>query len=490
MDEKLRKIANLLFFILFFFLFPSFLPVNASILVNEVLPAASTPWVELLNTDQDNNQSLTGWTLQNGSGTILKALSGTLPRRGFLTFEFSSGVLSSGGDCVLVANSNDQTVHAVSFGSGDCPGSGEPHTNNNPSANESVAMINDSLTLDDTPTRGWCNDSTGGCPTISAIVSTMNAFGVSTNLNTQLDYSRTSGLYFQKSETTDPNGTAMGKITFLAEINFTDRDALSWMQSLDSKLDMSTRARISLDADLIRNLVTTQAQLTMYGLTLGNPKIQVDGADDTAGVASGMTYSGGTLTFTAAHFTVFTAVENTSSNVVAAISKKDCVDQRPDHTPYLFRIDTTDNSAKLFFSPVNNAISYYMIAYGYSPGDDRFGVIFPKGYYNGVIDYTVNALSPNTSYYFKVRAGHGCAPGEWSNWLLAKTEGFNINKISVDVKGERSEAESEKTEKIIPTQATALPRPTSVVDSIPAPSGQKQQKSWLQNIFDFFFKRR
>ncbi len=44
-----------------------------------------------------------------------------------------------------------------------------------------------------------------------------------------------------------------------------------------------------------------------------------------------------------------------------------------------------------------------------------------KGYYDGVIDFTINDLSPNTVYYFKVWAGNGCAPGDWSSWKMVKT---------------------------------------------------------------------
>lgn len=55
------------------------------------------------------------------------------------------------------------------------------------------------------------------------------------------------------------------------------------------------------------------------------------------------------------------------------------------------------------------------IAYGLSPGDERYGVSFSAGLSSGVVNYTINDLNPNTTYYFKVRGGSGCAPGGWSN---------------------------------------------------------------------------
>ena len=51
-----------------------------------------------------------------------------------------------------------------------------------------------------TATKGWCNLGFTGCPSISDIITGMNSNGVKTNLDTMTDYSRVSGLYFQKSE--------------------------------------------------------------------------------------------------------------------------------------------------------------------------------------------------------------------------------------------------------------------------------------------------
>lgn len=192
-------------------------------------------------------------------------------------------------------------------GAGSCPlGVGASHISGNPDSDQSVALISSSWTIDDTPTKGWCNDSTGGCPTINQITSAMAAGGVTTNLGNQADFSRIIGLYLEK--------TGYGKITFQKEMNFTDRDALTWLADLDGKIDLNTRVKIALDADLIANLVDTQAQLVMYGLTFNNPKVLVNGAEDTSGVTSGLSYANGTLTFNVAHFTTFTAAETSSSS--------------------------------------------------------------------------------------------------------------------------------------------------------------------------------
>ena len=98
-----------------------------------------------------------------------------------------------------------------------------------------------------------------------------------------------------------------------------------------------------------------------------------------------------------------------------------CTGEKPDHPPDLFQINATKDKATLYFTPVNNAVTGYSIFYGYERGDERFNVSFPYGYSDGVISYTINYLSPNTRYYFKVRADNGCRRGWWSDTLSART---------------------------------------------------------------------
>jgi len=104
-----------------------------------------------------------------------------------------------------------------------------------------------------------------------------------------------------------------------------------------------------------------------------------------------------------------------------SVTATQCKATKPDHAPDLFQINTTKDSAVLFFTPVNNAVSQYTIVYGYSRGDERFGTSFPFGRYDGVISYTINHLAPNTKYYFRVRADHGCRQGYWSDTMSAQT---------------------------------------------------------------------
>lgn len=109
-----------------------------------------------------------------------------------------------------------------------------------------------------------------------------------------------------------------------------------------------------------------------------------------------------------------------------------CTNTKPDKAPDLFQIDVTKKSAKLYFSPVNNAITGYTVVYGTERGREDFGASFPFGQTEGVVDYTVNDLLANTSYYFKVRADNGCRTGNWSDSMRVETS-FDFKKY-VEVK--------------------------------------------------------
>lgn len=90
-------------------------------------------------------------------------------------------------------------------------------------------------------------------------------------------------------------------------------------------------------------------------------------------------------------------------------------------TPTLFQIDAAQTQAKVYLSPVSNPVTNYFISYGYSPNEERFGTFTNLNQSTGVLSYTVNFLSANTTYYFKLRAYNDCMPGNWSNEMKITT---------------------------------------------------------------------
>ncbi len=97
-----------------------------------------------------------------------------------------------------------------------------------------------------------------------------------------------------------------------------------------------------------------------------------------------------------------------------------CTSIRPAGEPDLFQINTTARAATIYFSPITSTTDRYFVAYGLSPNDNQYGTEI-IGTSTGVLAYTLGSLSPNTTYYIKVRGGNGCMPGEWSNEMTFTT---------------------------------------------------------------------
>lgn len=407
----MKKIILTLLFSLFFVKPVFALPANPSI--QEFSSASTSEWIELVNSST-STIDLTGYKLRiipQGGAPVDHDLTGSITKQSLLTFSYTAAIRDAGAAIQLV-NPSDEVLHQIIFG--DYTGA----TLTAPTSSQSASYNQTSMEWSvGSPTKGWCN-SGSTCPTIADIVTQMGLGGVTTNLGDFTDYTHVTGLYFEK--------TGKGRITFASEMNFTNQDALSWMENLDSKINMNTAGTITLDADLIKNLMSTQATLTMYSLTLNDPEILVDGAADTGGVVSGLSYnkSTGQLSFTAAHFTTFKAQDKTtssSSSSLNSINTPTCNSSTPSNAPDLFEVRRGKTSATLYFSPSNGPLDRYFIAYGNKSGEWKFGIEFPETLSNGVLKYTINHLKPNQKYFFTIRAGNNCMPGPWSNIMEVKS---------------------------------------------------------------------
>jgi LysM repeat protein len=117
---------------------------------------------------------------------------------------------------------------------------------------------------------------------------------------------------------------------------------------------------------------------------------------------------------------------SSNSGSSGSTSSKACNSSKPSGTADLFQIDATGNQARLYFTPLVSNVTNYYVSYGYSSGDERFGTMTGLGPSTGVLSYMINDLSPNVTYYFKVRPQNDCMPGDWSNEMkvtTAKTSG-------------------------------------------------------------------
>ena len=140
----------------------------------------------------------------------------------------------------------------------------------------------------------------------------------------------------------------------------------------------------------------------------------------------GSNYSTGLRTFTLG---VGTTSPSSNNNIIINLnSTPSCSDSKPSSSPDLFQINTSKNSAKLFFSPISNTQKFH-ISYSTKPNAQDYGaeVTLAK---EGVQNFTINSLKPNTTYYIKVRGQNGCMPGDWSNIIKIKTNSQKYYKYS------------------------------------------------------------
>jgi hypothetical protein len=111
---------------------------------------------------------------------------------------------------------------------------------------------------------------------------------------------------------------------------------------------------------------------------------------------------------------------STSSSSRSNSSSSSCSTQKPSAAPNLFQISTSPVRATLYFTPVNPATGY-IISYGTNSSANQYSVSFDYTDGGGAVTYTINSLSPVTTYTFKVQAKNGCATGDWSQLLSQKT---------------------------------------------------------------------
>lgn len=127
-----------------------------------------------------------------------------------------------------------------------------------------------------------------------------------------------------------------------------------------------------------------------------------------------------------------------STAIIAVISKQSslspdggsgepvvCTDVKPASAPKLISAKQTGtNQVILTWEKAQGPVTYYMISYGLNKGTQMFGN--PNVGDKNTTSYTVSNLSGNTTYYFRIRAGNNCMPGDFSNELAVKINGGKL----------------------------------------------------------------
>ncbi|OGG02410.1 hypothetical protein A2Z33_05105 [Candidatus Gottesmanbacteria bacterium RBG_16_52_11] len=96
-----------------------------------------------------------------------------------------------------------------------------------------------------------------------------------------------------------------------------------------------------------------------------------------------------------------------------------CGDVKPIGVPDLFQIDTYNGKAALYFTPLADTDRYF-ISFSTKSFAEEHGADIILGNL-GVQLFEANYLTPDTTYYFKVRGQNGCMPGDWSTTMKITT---------------------------------------------------------------------
>ena len=144
-----------------------------------------------------------------------------------------------------------------------------------------------------------------------------------------------------------------------------------------------------------------------------------------------------TVSCTTTAFSVFglfgqSGSSSSSSGSSSSASAASCGDQAPgSKVPWLYgAIPQGTGSIILYFTEADSPVTKYVLEYGTKSGEYQFGVQDLGVNERNQMTFEVKSLSPNTTYYFRVRAQNGCAPGNWSNELSAKTKGIvSLNQL-------------------------------------------------------------
>lgn len=126
-----------------------------------------------------------------------------------------------------------------------------------------------------------------------------------------------------------------------------------------------------------------------------------------------------------------------------------CSDTKPEGVnPWLYSASANDSSSvTIRFTNWQSPVDHFTLEYGTESGNYQFGV----GNFGDkdTTSYTVNSLTPNKTYFFRIRTGNGCVAGSWSNEIQVKTLNiFSFKTINIqDTSIQTSEGESETTKK-------------------------------------------
>ena len=245
--------------------------------------------------------------------------------------------------------------------------------------------------------------------------------------------------------------------------------------------------------DTTSNVVVTFSCTDASGSGCANTYYTTDGSTPTTSSQSGNSVVlVAHKDYTIKYFSVDNVgnIESIKSDFIAAVfspasgsvSAPSCNDPVTSGSPDLFEIHTTKDSATLYFAPPVMPYSKFYIAFSRKADSWEYGTEYNQGHTTGVLQYTINSLQPNTKYYIRLRAGNGCATGNWSNTMTVTTsQSANKKTFYKNVFTAITQTVKSVVGKVTPTKTTTktttqTPSPTSnpIMTSKPVVTNQPQ----------------
>ena len=109
--------------------------------------------------------------------------------------------------------------------------------------------------------------------------------------------------------------------------------------------------------------------------------------------------------------------------LLAPVSFARCSDSKPVGKPVILNVESGDKSITLRWQEVPDPVTYYLVQYGPSKETMEYGSPDIGG--RGANSYTIGDLQNGVKYYFQIRAGNGCRPGNFSDTGEAVAGGIN-----------------------------------------------------------------
>ncbi|NTU46256.1 hypothetical protein HGA88_01380 [Candidatus Roizmanbacteria bacterium] len=210
-----------------------------------------------------------------------------------------------------------------------------------------------------------------------------------------------------------------------SDISSVEFDTEKGILSFDVSHFSEYRAVPKIEApNLLNNIVTTNTTITIDGM-VNDPTATVkilNGVEDQGviGVSAHgrfqkkvpLVYGKNSIVISASN--AIGAAPELTRIITLVPPRQPCTEAMQPPAPVVMKVARDGTTVTLSFIASEGKVSDYLILYGLTSADERFGDFFSTSQKTGIIEHTIGSLSSSETYYFKIRAANTCAAGPWS----------------------------------------------------------------------------